>query len=162
VKIKNEELLEIIVKIEQEGQAFYKKLANHISDPMVKDYLLLMSKDEAQHENKIKNFLGEQEDRKYGWEDKPALREFVDAHLIQGLFPDLDEILKNLPEFEGIQKALNFALKAEEFAFEFYKILRQSCDDFETKTLMIEMESEEKAHCAYIQKLIEDLKKESS
>ncbi len=161
MKIRNEELLEFMVKIEQEGQAFYKKLSSHISDPMVKDYLLLMSKDEAQHEKKIKKFMEGQEDRKYGWEDNPALREFVDAHLIQGLFPDLDEILKNLPEYEGIQKALNFALKSEELAFEFYKILRQSCDDSETQILMIEMESEEKAHCAYIQKLIEDLKEAS-
>jgi rubrerythrin len=161
MEIKNEELLEIIVKIEQEGQAFYKKLANHISDPVVKDYLLFMSADEAQHEKKFKKILGEQGDRQYGWEDKPALREFVDTHLIQGLFPDLDEILKDLPEFEGVQKALNFALNSEELAFEFYKTLVKNCDDFETKILMIEMESEEKGHCAYIQKLIEDLKESS-
>jgi rubrerythrin len=160
--LKNEKLLEFFVKIEQEGQTFYKKLARHISDPVVKGYLLLMSGDEAEHEKNFKLLLGGKEDRKFGWEDDPAISQFVDAHHLEGLFPDLDEVLGNLPDPEGIQKALNLALKSEELAFEFYKALVESCDDFETKMLMIEMESEEKGHCAYIQNLIDGLKKKNS
>ena len=161
MELKNKELIEFLVKIEQEGQEFYKKLAGQVSDPHLKSYFMLMSSDESSHEKIIKKSLGKQEDRKYGWEDNPSLREFVDAHLIQGLFPDLDENLEDLPAFERIQKVLNAALKSEELHIEFYKTLSECCNDFGIKCLMIGLESEEKAHYSYVQYLIEDLKKKS-
>ena len=114
--LKNEKLLEFFVKIEQEGQTFYKKLARHISDPVVKGYLLLMSGDEAEHEKNFKLLLGGKEDRKFGWEDDPAISQFVDAHHLEGLFPDLDEVLGNLPDPEGIQKALKLTQDSEQIA----------------------------------------------
>lgn len=162
MEIKNRELLEIFVEMEQEGQAFYKELANHISDPVVKEFILFMCAEEAGHEDRFKKILEKKGGRKYGWEDNLALRELIDKHIKEGLFPKLDGILERLPKLEGILKALDYALKAEKRAVEFYESLRKSCDDLETEIILIEMESEEKSHRDYIQNLIQDLKKESS
>ena len=162
IKISNKELLEISVNIEQEAQVFYKELANQVSDLMVKNYLLLMARDEAHHEKQFEILLGEKGDRKYGWEDSAALRELIDKRLKLGLFPKLEEIFEDLPGFEVIQKALNFALLCEELAVEFYGILRESCEDFEAKVLLITMESEEKSHRDYIQALIQYWEPKSS
>ena len=154
--IKNEELLNICVKIEEEGQIFYKELANHVSEPVVKDYLLIISREEAKHENRFKKILEEKGSRNYGWEDKPDLHKLIDKNFKQGVFPKLNEILEKFPGCEGIEIALEFAKKCEELSIEFYATLRKNCDDLETKTLLIDLECEEKAHRAYIQQLIRD------
>ncbi len=161
MEINNEELVEFFVKIEREGQEFYKTLANHISDPVTKDFLLFMSEDETRHETQFKKILGEKGNRKYGWENNPALRELIDKRFKDGFFPKLDEILEHLPKFEGIMHALVLALKCEELSVYFYEALGKQCNDLETKNVMIEIESEEKAHREYIQNLIKGLKKES-
>ena len=161
-KITNKELLDISVKIEREAQVFYKELAGHISDMMVKNYLLLMAKDEAHHEKQFETILGEKGDQKYGWEDSAGLHELIDKRLKPGLFPKLEDLFGDLPGFEDIRKALNVALKCEELAVEFYGILRKCCEDPETEILLITMESEERSHRDYIRTLIQYWKRESS
>ena len=161
MKVSNKELLDISVNIERKAQAFYEELANHISEPIISNYLLLMAKDEAHHEKQFEIILGEKGDQKYGWENSPALRELIDKRLKSGLFPPLEGILKNLSEFEGIQKALTIAQKCEELAVKFYGTLRRNCEDFETKTLLITLEAEEKSHCDFIQVAINHWEKQS-
>ena len=60
MQVSNKELLDISINMEQEAQEFYKDLASHISEPIVKNYLLLMAKDEAHHENQLQIRLGRQ------------------------------------------------------------------------------------------------------
>ncbi len=162
MKVSNKELLDISIKIEREAQAFYEELASYISEPMISNYLLLMAKDEAHHEKQFESILEEKEGKKYGWENSSALRELIDKHLKPGLFPPLGGLLENLPRFEGVQKALTISLRCEEIAVEFYGVLRKNCEDFETKALLIPLESEEKHHCDFIQTLIKYWEKPSS
>ena len=157
MEIKNEELFNICVKFEEEGRVFYKELANHVSEPVIKDYLLNISKDEAKHKEHFKKIsYGGKLSRKYGWEDKPDLHKLVDKNFKQGLFPKLNW---NVGKFEGgevIKIALGFAKKYEELSIEFYATLIKNCDDLETKVLLVDLECEEKAHLCYIQQLIEN------
>ncbi len=162
MKVSNKELLEISTNIEREAQAFYEELASHVSEPMISNYLLLMAKDEAHHEKQFESILEEKEGKKYGWENSSALRELIDKHLKPGLFPPLKGVLKNLSKFEGVQKALIVAQKGEELAVKFYGTLRKNCEDFETKTLLITLESEEKSHCDFIQVAINYWEKQPS
>ncbi len=156
MEIKNEELLDICVKSEEEGRVFYKELANHVSEPVVKDFLLIISKEEAKHKEHFKKILEEKGSQKYGWEDAPDLHKLVDKNCKQGLFSELNW---NLEKFEGgevIKIALGFAKKYEELSIEFYATLIKNCDDLETKALLIDLECEEKVHLYYIQHLIEN------
>jgi len=162
MKVSNKELLDFSVIIERETQAFYKELENHISDLFVKSYLLLMAKDEAHHEKQFEAILGKEEGKKFGWENSTALRELIDKHLKPRLFPPVEGILKNLSNFEGVHKALTIAQKNEELAVKFYGALRENCEDFETKTLLITLEAEEKSHCDFIQAAINHWEKQSS
>ncbi len=160
MKVSNKELLDFSVIIERETQAFYEELANHIADPFIKNYLLLMAKDEAHHEKQFESILGEKGGQKYGWENSSVLRELIEKHLKSGLYPPLEGILKNLSKFEGVHKALTISQKCEELAVKFYGTLRKNCEDFETKALLITLESEEKSHCDYIQAAINYWKKQ--
>ncbi len=156
MEIKNKELLNICVKFEEEGQVFYKELANHVSEPVIKDYLLIISKEEAKHKEHFKKILEEKGSRKYGWEDKPDLHKLVDKNFKQGLFPKLNWNVEKFERGEVIKIALGFAKKYEELSIEFYATLIKNCDDLETKVLLVDLECEEKAHLCYIQQLIEN------
>ena len=160
MKVSNKELLDISVNIEREAQAFYEELASHISEPFITNYFLLMAKDEAHHEQEFEHILGEKGGQTYGWENSVALRELIDKHFKPGLYPPLEEMLNNLSKFEDIQKALAISQKCEELCVKFYRTLRENCEDFETKALLITLEAEEKSHCGYIQATINYWKKQ--
>ena len=156
MEIKNEELLNIFENFEEEGRVFYKELANHVSEPVVKDYLLIISEEEAEHREHLKKILEEKGNRKYGWENKPELRKLVDKNFKQGLFPELNWNLEGVDGDEIFKMGLRFAKKYEELTVEFYATLIKNCHDFETKLLLIDFECEEKVHLFYIQHLIRD------
>ncbi len=151
--VSNSELLELSIKIEREGQRFYSQLAEHVDDPKVQEFLKLMVKEEAAHEIHFKKMLETDDD--YGWENDEALKKLIKENFQTDIFPSLEETLAELPQFEGLEKAFDFAIEAEQVAAEFYRILGNSCNDFELKTNMLLLEKAEMEHC----KVVETLKK---
>lgn len=140
-------------KIEGEGKIFYNALANHIDDLEVKEFLLLMAREEASHEVQFRKLLDEKGDSQYGWENDSNLRDLINTHFQTDIFPRLDEIFKQLPKFQGIIKAMDFAVEAEKISCEFYGLLQESCTDIETKTFMILLEKIEQEHLERVESL---------
>jgi len=161
MEVRNKKLLEISANIERDIQAFYNELASHISDIITKKHLLLMAKDRAQYENQFQSLLEEKGCLKYGWENNTALRELIDKHFKQGLFPSLEGVMKNLSKFEGILKALTISKKCEELTVQLYGTLKKNCKDFETKALLSNLEAKGKSHCDFLQTSINHWEKHS-
>ena len=151
--VTNSELLELSIKIEREGQRFYGELIEHVDDPKVKEFLKLMVKEEATHEIHFKKML--ETDGDLGWENDEDLKRLIEESFQTDIFPPLEETLSQLPRFEGLEKAFDFAIEAENVAVEFYRILGKACTDFELKTNMLLLEKAELEHC----KVVETLKK---
>ena len=151
--IDNKELLALSTKIEGEGKDFYTALATHIDDPEVKEFLLLMAREEASHEIQFRKLLEEKGDSQYGWENDPNLRSLISTRFQTDIFPRVDEIFEQLPKFQGINKALNFAVDAEKISCEFYGLLQESCTDIETKTFMVLLEKIEQEHLERVELL---------
>jgi rubrerythrin len=151
--IDNKELLALSTKIEGEGKDFYTALATHIDDPEVKEFLLLMAREEASHEVQFRKLLDEKGDSQYGWENDPNLRGLISARFQTDIFPRVEEIFEQLPKFQGITKALNFAVDAEKISCEFYGLLQESCTDIETKTFMVLLEKVEQEHLERVELL---------
>jgi rubrerythrin len=149
--VTNSELLELAVKIEREGQRFYAQLAKHVDDPKVQEFLNLMVKEEAAHETYFKKMLETDDD--YGWESDEGLKKLIAENFQTDIFPSLDETLNELPRFEGIEKAFDFAIEAEQVATEFYRILGNACNDIELKTNMLMLEKAEMEHCSVVETL---------
>jgi len=161
MEIENRELLEISTHLEETVQEVYQGLARRIDHPIIKNYLLLMARDEAHHEKHFEEMLDGKGGRHYGWEDSPRLRELIDTQIKKDLFPKLDALLDSLDDAPDIPKAFAVCLKCEEVAVEFYGLMRAACDDVETKSVLIEMESEEKSHRDYVEALIQYWKEAS-
>lgn len=147
----NSEILELAIKIEREGRRFYSELSQHVEDPKVQEFLKLMEKEEAAHEIHFKKMLETKED--LGWEKDENLKQLVKEKFQTDIFPPLEEILTELPRFEGIEKAFNFAIEAEKVAAEFYRILGDACTDFEIKTHIALLEKAELEHCNVVETL---------
>ncbi len=154
MKITNQELIELSTKIEREGKVFYKELAQHVTEPDVKEFLLIMAAEEAQHETQFKIMLTEEGPDSFGWENDPSLRKLIDSQFQTDIFPSLEEVFEQLPNFQGIQKALDFALESEKTSAEFYGLLRDACDDIEIKTQLVRLEKAESEHLERVQSLV--------
>ncbi len=146
MQITNKELLRLSTKIESEGKAFYTELSSHIENPEVKEFLLLMAKEESMHEIQFKKLLDEKGELPYGWENNESLRELIDTQFQTDIFPQLEEIFAQLPRFQGIKKAIDFAVEAEKVSSEFYGLLQDACTDIESKTLLVLLEKAEQEH----------------
>ena len=145
------EILGLAVKIEREGRLFYSKLTKSIDDPKVREFLKLMEKEEAAHEIHFKNLL-ETKDI-FGWENDENLQQLIKEKFQTDIFPPLEEVLTQLPRFEGIEKAFNFAIEAEKIAAEFYRMLGDACPDFKIKTHLALLEKAEREHCNVVETL---------
>ena len=149
--ITNEELLEISTKIEREGKLFYSELAKHIEDSEVRGFLLTMSLEEAQHEKQFNKLLEDKGKSNYGWEENKPLKKLVSGFYETDIFPSIDEIFEQLPSFQGIQKALDFAIEAEKVSTEFYGLMQESCENIEGKTLLVLLEKAEQEHLEQVE-----------
>ena len=149
----NSELLELSVRIEREGKRFYSQLAEHVDDPKIQEFLNLMAKEEAAHEIHFKKILENEVD--FGWDKDEELKQLIEKNFQTDIFPSLEETLNQLPRFDGIEKAFNFAIEAENVSVEFYRLLGNACNDFDSKTNILLLEKAEREHC----KVVETLKK---
>ncbi len=146
MNISHQELLEISLKIERDGKRFYNELAETVLDPRVRDFFRLMSREEALHEKQFKRIIELKGHKNYGWKNNPSLREFIDNEFQTDIFPPAQEIFHQMSAIGGIQKALDFAMDAERIVGEFFRLLHDSCDDIEIKTLLTILEKSEHEH----------------
>jgi rubrerythrin len=160
--ITNQELLEISLKIESEGKRFYSEMADAVSDPKVKDFFWLMAKEEALHEKQFKRLIESKSNQRNGWENDPNLREFIDREFQTDIFPPPQEVIDQLPTIGGIKKALEFAMDAERIVGEFFRLLHNSCDDIEIKTLLTILEKSENEHLERVKAFKERFLNESN
>lgn len=147
--ITTNEILELSLKMEREGQAFYKGLSQHIHDPLIKDFIKRMHKEEIQHEKLFRIMLEEKGEKNYGWEDKKELHNFIGEHFKTDIFPAIEDIIQEDSEeskFKSLQKAVDFAVEAEMVAAEFYSLLGEFCEDLEAKTSILLLEQAENEH----------------
>ena len=144
--ITDDEILDLSLRMEREGQAFYKGLSRHFDDPMIKAFLEQMHKEEVQHEKLFKVMLGKKKNQLYGWEDKKELHDFIDEYFDNDIFPALEDIIQNDSKFKDLEKAVDFAIEAEMVSAEFYSLLGEFCDNLEAKTALLLLEKAERDH----------------
>ena len=140
------EILELSLKMEREGQTFYGALSQLTQDPTVKTFLQKMHTEEIQHEKIFRLMLERKGEKQYGWEDQKELHDFINEHFKTDIFPPLDDIIQENSKFESLQKAVDFAVEAEKVAAEFYSLLGEYCEDLEAKTSILLLEQAENEH----------------
>ncbi len=144
--ITDNEILELSLRMEREGQAFYEGLSQHLQDPALKAFVKQMHKEEVQHEKLFKVMLAKKGDQLYGWEDKKELQDFISENFKTDIFPPLEDVVQDGSKFENLQKAVDFAIEAEMVSVEFYSLLGDFCENLEAKTALLLLEKAERDH----------------
>ncbi|MFQ5444343.1 MAG: ferritin family protein [Nitrospinales bacterium] len=156
-----QEILEIALKIEREEKQFFIELAKHVVKGKIKNFLLELAKESDGHEEEIKKLLGGNREKTYNRTNQKRNREFIETHFQTDILPSLEDIFIMAPEFQNIEKVLDFAAEKERVTAEFFWTLCQYCENFETKIALVQLEKIEYQHLDKIESIRDDYIKKS-
>jgi rubrerythrin len=146
------EILQVALAHEERARAFYVRMAERYGGSVAGDLFLFLSREEEAHIRRLSSRYGIPEFEKK-WEekflpylidlDRLAREEGVDAQHATGP--------------EAVRRGLAIARKAESHAIAFYAGAGKVVEDPSTKTLLAELEEEERNHLAKIEGYLADL-----
>ena len=146
------EILQVALAHEERARAFYVRMANRHDESTTRDLFLFLSREEEGHIRRLTSRYGIPEFEKK-WEEKSlprlinldrlAWEEGVETQYTTGP--------------EAVRRGLGIALKAESHAIAFYSEAGKVVTDPSTKTLLAELEEEERNHLAKIEGYLADL-----
>jgi len=146
------EILQVALAHEERARAFYVRMANRHGDSTVGDLFDFLSREEEGHIRRLTSRYGIQEFEKK-WEEK-FLPYLIDLDRLAG-----EEVLgtQSTTGPEAVRRSLGIARKAESHAIAFYAGAGKTVEDKKTKTLLAELEEEERNHLAKIDGYLADL-----
>jgi len=146
------EILQVALAHEERARAYYVRMANRHDESTARDLFLFLSREEEAHIRRLTSRYGIPEFEKT-WEEKSlpnlinldrlAWEEGVGTQYTTGP--------------EAVRRALGIACKAESHAIAFYAEAGKVVEDPSTKTLLAELEGEERNHLAKIEGYLADL-----
>ncbi len=139
------EVLKMAVRIEENGEKFYRKAMDIQEDPQLREVLQELAADEARHAQWFEAMRerlsreGEAEDR---WVQE------VSGDLLQSMIGDQTFSLKEIDpaDLDSVEKILETALEFEKDSILFYDMLRGFMDEGESAQALQEIIAEEELH----------------
>ncbi|MEJ5348584.1 MAG: ferritin family protein [Desulfosoma sp.] len=150
-----EEVLKMAVRIEKNGENYYRDAARMQKDPLLRKILLDLAEDEARHgvwfEN-LRERLGKPEGEEL-W-----VRE-ISGDLLQSMIGDQSFSLKEVDpaHLDSVAKILETALEFEKDTILFYDMLTGFMDEGESARALQEIIEEEKLHVEILEARLEAL-----
>lgn len=146
------EILQVALAHEERARSFYDRMAAWYGDSTAGDLFSFLSREEEGHIRKLTSRYGIPEFEKK-WEekflpymidlDRLAAEDGVEAHPAEGA--------------ESVRLGLGVARKAESHAIAFYAQAGKTVEDKSTRTLLAELEEEERNHLTKIEGYLADL-----
>ena len=146
------EIVRVALAHEERARVFYIRMAERHGGSTAGDLFVFLSREEEGHIRRLTSRYGIPEFEKK-WEEK-----FL-PYLI-----DLDRLAREeglgaqyTTGPEAVRRGLGIARKAESHAITFYAQSRETVEDTRTKSLLAELEEEERNHLAKIEGYLADL-----
>ncbi|ACM22772.1 MULTISPECIES: ferritin-like domain-containing protein [Thermotoga] len=139
------ELLSIAVRVEKDGEEFYRKLAERFEKPDIKEFFSYMARQEAEHARTFESIgeeLGVDEETYLNLEDaEEYLKSFVEGRF----FPDAATMEKYLKE-RSVEEAIDFSISVEKETIIFYYEILELLKNERAKDLVRSIINQEKQH----------------
>ncbi|PLV57625.1 ferritin family protein [Thermotoga sp. SG1] len=139
------ELLNIAVRVEKDGEEFYRKLAERFEKPDIKEFFSYMARQEAEHARTFESIgeeLGVDEETYLNLEDaEEYLKSFVEGRF----FPDTVTMEKYLKE-KSVEEAIDFSISVEKETIIFYYEILELLRNERAKDLVRSIINQEKQH----------------
>ena len=146
------EILRVALAHEERARAFYLRMAEQHGGSIVGDLFVFLSREEEGHIRRLTLRYGLEEFEKK-WEEKflPYLIDLDRLASEEGLGA------RYTTGPEAVRRGLGIARKAESHAIAFYAEAGKVVEDPSTKSLLAELEEEERNHLAKIEGYLADL-----
>lgn len=146
------EILRVALASEERARAFYLRMAERHGGSVAGDLFFFLSREEEGHIRRITSRYGVEEFEKK-WEEK-FLPYLID---LDRLASEGEPPARDATGPEAVRGALGIAQRAESHAISFYAQARETVEERKTKTLLAELEGEERNHLAKIEGYLADL-----
>ena len=131
-------VFDFAMKMEEDGKAYYEKLASQTSLPGLKTIFTRLAEDEQKHYEIFREL------KTSG--SVPAMQETTIIEETKNVFADLPKEEKTLKGLEGDLAAYQHAMKIESDSFRFYENAAGKEKNPATKSLLIRIAGEEHKH----------------
>lgn len=151
------EVLKMAVRIEENGEKFYRKAMDIQKDPQLREILQELAADEARHGQWFEA-MREQLSRESEGEER-WVRE-VSGDLLQSMIGDQTFSLKEVDpaDLDSVEKILETALEFEKDSILFYEMLRGFMDEGESARALQDIIAEEELHVEILEGRIKALR----
>ncbi len=139
-----DELLEMSLKIEEDGEKFYTHLSEKFSDPKKKEFFSYLASQEREHAKTFKEIskgLVEETDPIFWEEASKYIRSVVENRI----FPNLQEMIEKT-ENMSLNEILDFAISIEKETVIFYEELYDLVREKRSKEILSKIIREEVSH----------------
>ena len=146
------EIVDLAVRIEQNGESTYRKAQKVVSSPILSSMLQWLADDEAEHEKwftELKQNVNEKiEDPKFEEMGREILGGVLGEHAFSMEEADFSSI-------KDIKDVLELSLEFEKDTLVFYEMLKEFVEDEKVLSGMAKIIEEENRHIAYLQEFLE-------
>ncbi|MDX2479519.1 MAG: ferritin family protein [Desulfuromusa sp.] len=132
------DIFNFAMKMEEDGKAYYEKLANQSSLPGLKTIFTWLAEDEQKHYEIFQKLRTS--------EKLPAMRETSILSQAKNVFAQLPREAATLKGLEGDLTAYQHAIKIESDSFRFYESAVSKEDNPAIKDLLLKIAAEEHKH----------------
>ncbi|MBU1078591.1 MAG: ferritin family protein [Spirochaetes bacterium] len=117
------EIFQFAIRIEENGEKFYREMAAKFGQEMIKDLFLLLADEELLHKETFTDLLSKGEDYKphesYPGEYFAYLKAYADI-----LIFNKEQLAKEMEDISTVMDALNFAIKREWESISYYNEIK--------------------------------------
>ena len=146
------EIIDIAIKIEKNGESYYREAIEKISNPSLKPALLFLADQEHEHIKWFERLKAEMKST----EGHQKVVE-ISAPMLQSLVGDqtfsLDDV--DLSRLESVEKLIELAIEMERDTIIFYQMLQSFIEDYDTLKGLDEIIAEENRHIELLMEYIE-------
>jgi rubrerythrin len=140
-----QEVLTIAKEMEEEGLAFYKAVAGHVTDPDAKALFLKLASDEVRHVRDIER-LGGRAEAYCPSEHDSLVAQYVQGAVDTKVFPPLSKVPEIAASARGVAKAIDFGIGSEKRAMDFYARAKSESRSAEAGEMFGRLYAEEEEH----------------
>ena len=145
------EIIDIAIKIEKNGESYYREAMEKISNPSLKPVLLFLAYQEYEHIKWFEKLKAEMKttegDQKVAEISEPMLQSLVGDQTFS-----LDDA--DLSRLESVEKLIELAIELERDTIIFYQMLQSFIEDSDTLKGLDEIIAEENRHIELLMEYI--------
>lgn len=117
------EIFEFAIKIEENGEKFYKKMADKFDDEEVKKLFINLASAELEHKKIFQNMTSVLGDFKPPEEYKEDFYSYMDAYTSNLIF-SFDDFEKEISKIEDLESAFSYAIDIEMNSILYYQEIK--------------------------------------